>query len=515
MASAIISEGSPAVRLLQASAALGSLARLASTLSIPQPGEPLPASSPALAGAPRPDAAEGRAVPARPLRRSLGAAVAEGACAEVFAACATGAVITGWALYLGAGTALIGFLGALPLVAQMASLPAAWFISGRSRKWATVLAVCISRLTFLPLIALPWVDLAPAARLRLFVAIVAVSTVFGVIGNSAWVAWMGDLVPGRLRGRYFGQRTVFLSIAGTLASLAAAVTLDRVSPLGWTGAALSALTAVACLAGLASLGLLMRQHEPAGPREEGAGGWASLRAALADRRVRPYLHYQLAWNAAVGISASFFAYHLLTNLRTGFLLVAAHGVVVAVVRIASARLWGRAVDRIGARPVLIFCSFGIAAVPAIWLFPTPDRLWPIAIEAVLSGFLWGGHAIAALDLTIGLAPRSGRPFYLAAFATAGGLGFGAASVLAGQLATLAPAHFVMGGLEWTGIHILFFLSALGRLAGGALAVRLQDPGARGGVPELMRSLSAPLRTAVADSFVPDLARMPVFARRQR
>ena len=94
-------------------------------------------------------------------------------------------------------------------------------------------------------------------------------------------------------------------------------------------------------------------------------------------------------------------------------------------------------------------------------------------------------------------------------------GFGAASVLAGQLATLAPAHFVMGGLEWTGIHILFFLSALGRLAGGALAVRLQDPGARGGVPELMRSLSAPLRTAVADSFVPDLARMPVFARRQR
>jgi hypothetical protein len=46
-------------------------------------------------------------------------------------------------------------------------------------------------------------------------------------------------------------------------------------------------------------------------------------------------------------------------------------------------------------------------------------------------------------------------------------------------------------------------------------VRLQDPGARGGVPELMRSLSAPLRTAVADSFVPDLARMPVFARRQR
>ena len=504
------------MRMLRVSVVLASLARIASALSIPQPGEPLPGSSPALAGAPPPDGAGVRAAPARPLRRSLCAAVAEGACAEVFAACATGAVITGWALYLGASAAIIGFLGALPLVAQVTSLPAAWFISAHSRKLATVLAVCISRLTILPLIALPWLDLAPAAKLRLFIGIVAVSTIFGVIGNSAWVAWMGDLVPGRLRGRYFGQRTIFLSVAGTLASLTAAVTLDRLAPLGFTGAALSALTAVACLAGLASLGLLLRQHEPAAVvRESGLDGWRSLRAALGDVRARPFLHYQLAWNAAVGISASFFAYHLLTNLRTGFLVVAAHGVGVAIVRIASARLWGRAVDRIGARPVLICCSFGISVVPAIWLFPTPERLWPIAVEAVISGFLWGGHGIAALDLSIGLAPRTGRPFYLAAFATAGGIGFGIASVLAGQLATLAPAHFVLAGYGWTSIHILFFLSSLGRLVSAGLATRLHDPGARGGVPELMRSLSAPIRAAVADSFVPDLVRIPAFARRQR
>jgi len=504
------------VRMLRVSVVLASLARIASTLSIPQPGEPIPGSSPALAGAPPPDGAGVRAAPARPLRRTLCAAVAEGACAEVFAACATGAVITGWALYLGASAAIIGFLGALPLVAQVASLPAAWLIGAHSRKAATVLAVCVSRLTFVPLIALPWLDVAPAAKLRLFIGIVAVSTIFGVIGNSAWVAWMGDLVPGRLRGRYFGQRTIFLSVAGTLASLTAAVTLDRLAPLGFTGAALSALTAVACLAGLASLGLLLRQHEPAATaRAAGAEGWRSLRTALGDRRARPFLHYQLAWNAAVGISASFFAYHLLTNLRTGFLVVAAHGVGVAIVRIASARLWGRAVDRIGARPVLIFCSFGISVVPAIWLFPTPERLWPIALEAVISGFLWGGHGIAALDLSIGLAPRTGRPFYLAAFATAGGIGFGVASVLAGQLATLAPAHFALAGHAWTSIHILFLLSSLGRLLSGRLAVRLHDPGARGGVPELMRSLSAPIRAAVADSFVPDLLRSPALARRQR
>lgn len=249
------------MKTLRASVLLASLARIASAFSIPQPGESLPASSPALSGAPGSDRADGPpAAPARPLRRSLNAAVTEGAFAEVFAACATGAVITGWALYLGASAAVIGLLGALPLGAQVANLPAAWFTSARSRKAVTLWAVGISRLTFLPLLALPSLDLEPSTKLHLFLGIVAVSTVFGVIGNSAWVAWMGDLVPDRLRGRFFGRRTIFLSVAGTLTSLGAAVLLDRLAPLGWTGAALSALTAAACLAGLASLTLLWRQH---------------------------------------------------------------------------------------------------------------------------------------------------------------------------------------------------------------------------------------------------------------
>jgi hypothetical protein len=227
------------MKSLRASVVLASLARIASAFSIPQPGESLPASSPALTGAPGSGGAPGRlAAPGRPLRRSLNAAVAEGAFAEVFAACATGAVITGWALYLGASAAMIGFLGALPFGAQIASLPAAWFTSSRSRKAVALWAVGISRMTFLPLLALPTLDTDPTTKLHLFLAIVAISTIASVIGNSAWVAWMGDLVPDRLRGRFFGRRTIFLSIAGTLTSIGAAILLDRLAPLGWTGAAL-------------------------------------------------------------------------------------------------------------------------------------------------------------------------------------------------------------------------------------------------------------------------------------
>jgi hypothetical protein len=314
-------------------------------------------------------------------------------------------------------------------------------------------------------------------------------------------------VPDRLRGRFFGRRTIFLSVAGTLTSLGAAILLDRLAPIGWTGAALSALTAAAFLAGVVSVVLMLRQHEPPIVAEPAVSAWQALGHALRDRRARPFLGYLFAWNAAVGISASFFAYHMLTNLQTGFLVVAAHGVGVAAVRIVSARFWGHAVDRIGAGPVVVFCSFGIAAVPLTWFFVTPDRLWPIALDAIFAAFLWSGHNIAAFDLTIGLAPRASRPFYLAAFATAGGLGFGLASMLAGQLAALIPAHFELAGEAWSNLHVLFLLSAVGRLGSATLSLRLHDPGARGDVRELVRALADRTGLGAVRPYLPAFARL--------
>jgi hypothetical protein len=145
------------------------------------------------------------------------------------------------------------------------------------------------------------------------------------------------------------------------------------------------------------------------------------------------------------------------------------------------------VDAFGARPVLIVCSSGISVVPMIWLFIAPDRLWPIAIEAVLAGTLWGGHGIATMDLSIGLAPRRGRPFYVAAFATAGGVGFACTSALAGALVYALPAPVPFLGPTWRDVHVLFLLSAIGRAAAAYLAQRIDEPAART-VRELGRAL---------------------------
>ena len=420
------------------------------------------------------------------LRASLDASVAEGAAAEVFAACAGGAVLTGWALFLGASPIVIGLLSALPLAAQIVQVPAAWLTQRIGAKPVTVAATGAARLVWLPLVAVPFLHLAPPTALMVFVAVVALASVLGVVGNNAWTVWMGELVPGPVRGRFLARRMVYLTLAGTVSSLAAGCALDALAPRGFKGETLGVLAAVACAAGIVSIRLLLAQQSPR-DQEDSAPDWGDVARAVHDPRARPLLGYLLGWGAAVGISAGFFSFHMLANLEMAFMLVAAHAVIVAALRIVSAPAWGRLVDSLGARPVLVVCSFGISVVPLIWLFVTPDRLWPIAIEAVVSGTLWGGHGIAAFDLSIAVSPRRGRPFYLAAFAAAGGLGFAVSSTLAGLLAWALSTPLHALGSSWSEMHVLFLLSAIGRAGAAILAVRIDEPAARG-VPELVRAL---------------------------
>jgi hypothetical protein len=66
------------------------------------------------------------------------------------------------------------------------------------------------------------------------------------------------------------------------------------------------------------------------------------------------------------------------------------------------------------------------------------------------------------------------------------------SITAGQIAAALSSQFRIAGHWLTSIHVLFLLSAAARALAALLSVRIQDPGARGGVPDLLRSLAQDL-----------------------
>jgi len=457
---------------------LRSFAALATAVPLFRPGNSLPGSAAPLMGAPpastTPTSEPGDAA-RHALRRSLKASVSEGIVAEVFTACAGATVLTAWALALKLGPFLVGVMTALPFFAQFVQFPAAWLTSTFGYRRVALTAVCLSRQVMLPLCVLPWLPLGLQGQQRLLVGVAAVSAVLGVIGNNAWVAWMGELVPESIRGRFFGRRTALCTLGGTLTSLVAGVLMDKLRPPEGLGLGLPLLAALACVAGVVTTVLMARQHEPAPDKEKAKLDFQVALLPLRDERARRVLVYQVAWNAAVGISAPFFSFHMLKNLNMSFLTMALHLAAVAGVRMLTAPMWGRLIDRMGAQPVLLACSLGIGFIPAIWLFPTATFLWPLLADVVLAGVLWGGHGLAAFALPLSVAPRRGRPFYLAAFSTAGGLAYAAASALGGGLASLLPTEFTLGGHLWVNLHVLFLLSSVARVAAAFLAMRIVEP----------------------------------------
>ncbi|MGQ0507494.1 MAG: MFS transporter [Myxococcaceae bacterium] len=412
--------------------------------------------------------------PRKKIRRSLRASTVEGMFAEVITVCAGGAVVTGWALYLGCSPLVVGMLAALPYLSQFAQPFAAWLGSRVGHRKLAISSIFISRQLLWPLTLVPFVSWSAELKQALLFGIASVSAILSVVGNNAWVSWMGDLVPHAIRGRFFGRRTALCTLGNTLAALAAGVFLDLSHPDTTTGYVLAGLAMTAALAGLVTSYLMTLQHDPARPGEHTPA--PVLKEALAPL-LRPETHrvltYQVAWNASVGLAAGYFNFHMLQNLKMGFTLMGLYTATVALSRIAVLPLWGKALDRVGIKPVLIVCSFGISLLPLVWLFPTESFLWPIAVDAVLAGVLWGGQNLATFALPLAFAPRNGRSYYLAAFAAAGGLSYTLATAIGG-IVVQASNGFTLGSHTFGGIHLVFVLSASTRVLAALLSLRLVE-----------------------------------------
>lgn len=416
--------------------------------------------------------------PRHALRRSLRISTAEGIVAEVVGACASGGAITAWALYLDLAPVLVGILGALPFAAQLVQIPSAWLSQVHGSRRTTLWTIGIGRQIPILLALLPWLPLSQSQQRAVLLAVAAASSLLSVAGNNAWTTWIGELVPDRFRGRYFGRRTAFCALGSILGGLGAGLALDNARPGPGAGMVLSALAMTSCVLGAVTVGLLRRQQEPL---RHATTSQPTLRDAVTpwtEPIARRALTFHVAWAAAGGVAAAFYPIHMIANLRMGFARLALYNGAIAAMRIVAAPLWGRALDRVGARPVLVACCFGLCLSPVLWLFPREGLLWPLAIDAPLCGVLLAGQTLASFSLPLNVSPRGTRSFHLAAFAAAGGLATGLASAAGGALAHVLPDQLAFLGQPVVTAQILFLMGAALRFSAAGLALRIVEPGAR-------------------------------------
>jgi MFS family permease len=412
----------------------------------------------------------------------------------------TSAFLVAYALALGGGAFYIGLLSAVPAIFWTLSLLPAAVLAQKfalMRKHQIVVAATASRLVWVFILLVPVLFAADA--LATLLVLVTLATAVGAFSNPSFASLVGDLVPDNMRGRYFGRRTIWSTLFGLGASLAAGLTLDIFGYKNLEGFAI--VFAAGIGAGLLSSFFLARIPSPPIRVEKDLNFRKAFGDALDNRSFRKSLLLLGFWQFGVMFASPFFNVQLLEYLRADYIWISILAVIGGLAAVLTQKMWGLFSDAYGHRIIIVIGTLGITFVPFLWLFPQPETLWLVAPIEIFTAFFWAGFTLAHYNYMLEVSPPSERATFSALFSAvlglagivgpiAGGLAidyFGAGNALFGF--TDVKANFliatVLRGIA--GISLLLFLSEVTarreRVQPGYVMAQMLRYGIQGGIKE--------------------------------
>lgn len=292
-------------------------------------------------------------------------------------------------------------------------------------------------------------QIAPWAYVAAFVMAAISSNSTGLY----WVDWMGDLIPGSVRGQHFAWRSIWFAWMYLACALTAGTISRRFDSHNAPWVLFCGIFATAALLRTGSYAFLRRQYEPAA---------TVVRKAFSPLQFRPsrdFLTWCLAtsaFGAAASMSGPFFSVWYLRDLRFNYLTVAIALCSTVLGSIAFIKFWGRMVDNFGTSKVIWVSGLLVCLIPVPYIFTEDPRL--IWLFNFYSGATWAGYNMANFNHLLAATEQRQRSHYLAFASLVGGLLGFCFTLLGGFLATRLPP------LSGYSLRSLFLLSAILRTA---------------------------------------------------
>lgn len=319
-----------------------------------------------------------------------------------------GAPLTLFARALGLSPWQFGLMAAAPFVASLISLPASLLIEWTGRRKAIFLiGLYFQRFLCFPLVLVPlWLigtgHGAAKWAVGVFLALNLLMYCGNAVGGPAWVSWMADVVPRRLRGVYFSRRRQWGVLTAAPAAILVGWLLDHyVLPGGhWAiliGCATIFMASAVC--GVADIAAFQFVPDAPKPRRSGR---ELLRAMAEPLRDRPFLRvcgFVGVMTFAVSSMSQFIMLYLIekvgaSTIDTQLMLLATPMLAQFVLLPA----WGGAIDTIGRKPVFMLAGLGLAPIGLGWVLLEPSNAWWLGfLLAAASTALWTGIDLANFD----------------------------------------------------------------------------------------------------------------------
>jgi MFS family permease len=342
---------------------------------------------------------------------------------------------------LGATETQVALSSSIPqLMAGLAPFFAPWALSrfGR-RKYFVVTTLFLQAFMYIPL-AFTW-HLSREWAIWASVACFCVSTFAGNVHSSAWQDWMGDLVPKRMRGRYFGTRNRIFSSIQLASALLGGLLLNHGKAAGIPLVMFSVVWGIAFIARTGSTIMMAIQYDPPHtilPPEKTVSFWQFLCAMPTDPFGR-FTIFQVVANLVTFFAVPFYAVYMLRELKFTYPQYTLVSIIPTLATIVMMPVWGRIIDRHGCIRPMKAC---MAVLPVLTLFWTvSDSYWWIACIGIGAGASQSGFMLCSFNYSIGILDPKKRVACIAYSQTLASFAMSAGAFLGGMAVSYVPQVF--------------------------------------------------------------------------
>ena len=397
---------------------------------------------------------------------------------NAFAVITAGAFLTGFILRLGGNKFQIGSLTALcTLFALIAHFPAAHLVEkGIQRKRIVMLAVGIQMMVWWLIVGLPYFtpESKQGALIWGVITIVAISHLVGSLGTAPWFSWLSDIIPEKIRGRFFARKNTIVSLISVVISLAAGRYLDCFSNInGFTSA-----FAIGTVLGMFSLLALKKIPEPPVEKNKEPTPFSSLvKIPFKNLNFRKFVLFRMSLSFAQGILVPFVAVFMIENLKISYSLIAVFVVIASMANALSMKLWGYLADKFGNKPVLSISIWGMTFLPVLWLFNRPGYIALIPFLYFFGGIFGAGAMLSNLNLLLKLSPEDKRSTYITSADVAAGISIALSAMIGGfMVQRIGGLTIPFLHLKILSIHSVFIASAFFYIFPLYFLKRVVEPG---------------------------------------
>ena len=416
------------------------------------------------------------------LKKGLRDATFDGSLYSVMTSLTNGVFLTGFALALGATHFQIGVIASLPLLAPVFQLPASPLLTRRRLRKVCLWASFWGRSVWGGIALLPFIAVSSPSHFAVWILILGLAFyhISTSVAGVSWISWMTDLVPEKIRGRYFGNRNVAIGAVGMIATLGGGLLVRRYDlwfkPEVMTG--FTPLFLVALMFGYASILFLKRVPSDPGFEETTHRSFLqSLSTVLMDKRFLILILFSSWWGFGVNLASPFFTVYMLQDLHLGYEAVALYTVLNLAANLLGMWFWGRPSDRYGNKPIIQSMGLFAAMLPFLWVFVSPATVLYLApFNHLLGGFCWAGINLASVNLLLKLAQKGEQAVYLGTHAFVCSVFISLGPLVGGVLsAYFSHLELRLAGLHVYHLHFVFIVSMLLRYSSLILLRWIHEP----------------------------------------